>query len=394
MSLKAVAINGSPITPTNNLTAAFNIAVGDVIECEVFGDWSPTGRKMKSWQVQIDGSGQGDTVPLMPAYWEYRTDVLCTNDGDCTGDEVCWWPEGPNGFCAGPNHAPEDAAFIDSMRADYAFAPAGSPPPEFKAVDLSTFSFRFASTLLQPNLAPAYAPPPKYLASYGVVVMPGAGGTHEVNLLSGGASFFVGTDSQIINPTLQGLSIYVEPVIQCLLPNALDPPDCAIDARQPSAPDGTSPAGWDSMTIEFLDDPATCDPCTLNATAFGVREVPFNLNPPTITGVTCDGMTATVQLSRIITEGSWTCIRYLETEEDFCMGNQPGDANGDRTSAPSDILRVIDCLNNVATCEIYQGDIDRSGVTGPPDILRVIDLLNGAGSYRSYLNTQISVVCP
>jgi hypothetical protein len=107
------------------------------------------------------------------------------------------------------------------------------------------------------------------------------------------------------------------------------------------------------------------------------------------------GNRANVQLSRRISPGVWTCFSFTPSDPDYeaCIAHMPGDATGDGTSAPSDILRVIDCINGVATCEVYQGDIDRSGVIGPPDILRVIDLLNGAGVYDPWLNVSIAA-CP
>ena len=66
----------------------------------------------------------------------------------------------------------------------------------------------------------------------------------------------------------------------------------------------------------------------------------------------------------------------------------------DDTSAPSDILYVIDCLNGVRTCDDFQCDVDRSLQCGPPDILRVIDLLNGAGQYAPWLNKNMPISCP
>lgn len=50
---------------------------------------------------------------------------------------------------------------------------------------------------------------------------------------------------------------------------------------------------------------------------------------------------------------------------------------------------VIDCINGVRTCEIWQCDVDRSGLCGPPDILRTIDLLNGSGKYIPWLNVSL-----
>jgi len=90
---------------------------------------------------------------------------------------------------------------------------------------------------------------------------------------------------------------------------------------------------------------------------------------------------------------AWTCVTCLGTGEEFCTAHLPVDVNGDGASDPADVLRLIDCLNGFATCEIHQCDVDRSGVCGSPDILRVIDLLNGAGVYEPWLNRTLTR-CP
>ena len=136
------------------------------------------------------------------------------------------------------------------------------------------------------------------------------------------------------------------------------------------------------------------DASDLDESAFFVREVPRVGFPPNFT-VTTSGNTATITFPDPIKEQTWTCVKYALTNEEVCMGYMPADVNVDRTSAPSDILAVIDNLNGVVDppFPLWQCDVDRSGVCGPPDILRVIDLLNGAASYRSYLNLSM-VACP
>jgi hypothetical protein len=185
--------------------------------------------------------------------------------------------------------------------------------------------------------------------------------------------------------TIENLTITVGPGL-CVIDSTM-PPNCAIDARQPYLPDGTNPGGWDSIDITFTDTA-----CASGASAgdFTVSVLPAG-TPPTITDVVVVGATATLVLDGPIPVGSWTCFDY--NGDQTCVGWLPADVNGDRTAAPPDILRVIDCLNAVATCEEWQCDADNSGVCGPPDILRVIDLLNGAGTYDSWLNVSLDA-CP
>ncbi len=184
--------------------------------------------------------------------------------------------------------------------------------------------------------------------------------------------------------TIENLMIEVGCVIV-----STDPPNCAIDARQPSKPDGTEPAGWNSIDLTFSD--ASC------AAAVGPGDFSVSVHPaetpPTITDAIKDGATVTLVFDRLISTGKWTCVTYADTTT--CLGSLPGDVSAaDNTSAPADILYVIDCLNGVRTCEMWQCDVDRSDMCGPPDILRVIDLLNGAGVYDPWLNVSMEVTCP
>jgi hypothetical protein len=166
--------------------------------------------------------------------------------------------------------------------------------------------------------------------------------------------------------------------------------NCVIDARQPSKPDGTEPAGWDTIELTF-----TSDASALTPDDFTVRVEPGPATVPVITAVLPAGSPETValQLDGPIPAGQWTCVTYVHSGNEMCIGYLPADANGDGTASPPDILRVIDCLNGVATCSTQQCDIDRSLECLPPDILRVIDLLNGAGTYDSWLNVGLGV-CP
>jgi hypothetical protein len=385
LSLKAVAINGKAMEPTSQVSAE----PGDIIRCEVYADCLWEDRNIRGWQLQVDGREFGVGLPIMPAYWDMNCPDWPCHDGlGCPPGYVCMPSDG---CCIGPDHHPEDGAYIDSLRPDYVFGACGSPPPEYAAVDLSTLSFRYASTLLQSCLIPYCVPPPKYLATCTLEILPAACGTFPVGLKGGDSSFFLRSDSQVIYPALHGLEI---DVARCAgSPVAIDPLNCVVDARQPTELDGSAAAGWGSMTLTFGDAPMF-DPCSVTVDDLGVREVPGGgLTTLEIADVTCNDDMFTVHLNRRILPGQWTCIRYFPTRAEFCMAHLPGDVNGDGTSAPSDILRLIDCLNGVASCEQWQCDIDWSGVCGPPDVLRVIDLLNGAGVYEPWLNRGLPP-CP
>ncbi|UCC32536.1 MAG: hypothetical protein JSU86_09680 [Phycisphaerales bacterium] len=167
-----------------------------------------------------------------------------------------------------------------------------------------------------------------------------------------------------------------------------EPPDGAIDARQPSKPDGSDPAGWDSINITM----------TGAAGAIAADDFSLTVDPqgtaPDIADVSVDGNVVTLELAGFIPTGKWTQFTHDCSGTSVCLGYLPADVSNDRTSAPNDILWVIDCINGVRTCEIWQCDADRNGVCGPPDIMRVIDLLNGAGVYDVWLNVSIPLLSP
>lgn len=160
------------------------------------------------------------------------------------------------------------------------------------------------------------------------------------------------------------------------------PPDGAIDARQPSNPDGTLPAdGWRSVDFRFTPGAPCADPADFAVTGWvGSGEAPAVEAVERV-----DGTTIRVHLDRALSPVSRLTLSHVPNGGSATIGWLPGDVNNDGTSAPPDILALIDVLNGVggAAAE-WCADIDRSGVASPPDILRVIDLLNGAGVYPSY----------
>lgn len=145
------------------------------------------------------------------------------------------------------------------------------------------------------------------------------------------------------------------------------------------------------MIVITFDDDASC----VTEDDFNVRLVPDDGVPPTIGDVVVEGNTATLVLDSRIPPGHWTCFEYLRSQSpwELCLGRLPADVSGDLTSAPADILWLIDCLNGVRSCEYWQCDVDCSELCEPPDILRVIDLLNAAGCYDPWLNFSLPP-CP
>lgn len=171
-----------------------------------------------------------------------------------------------------------------------------------------------------------------------------------------------------------------------------DPPNCAIDARQPHAiNDPEIRFGWNHVDLLFNGGSES-----LSADHLEVIEIGGDGVPPQIAAVDPIGLGENrVQLASAIEPGAWTCIRHVASDTQTCVAALPGDVNGDRTAGPVDVLRLIDALNGVVNppLELWQTDIDRSGAATPADILRVIDLLNGAQAFDPWLLVSLPV-CP
>ena len=162
------------------------------------------------------------------------------------------------------------------------------------------------------------------------------------------------------------------------------PPDNAIDARQPSQPDGTEETGWNAITLTFSGDASglTPDDFTVMTSPPGAA--------PEIVDVTVTGTTATVQFGDFIPLEAWTILTHNDSGGSVRIGYLPADVSNDRLSNANDVLALINALNEVGDpLAAYQTDVDRSGVANANDILRTIDLLNGAGEYDVYLGATL-----
>ncbi len=167
-----------------------------------------------------------------------------------------------------------------------------------------------------------------------------------------------------------------------------DPPNCAIDARQPLRPNGTAPNGWDAIDIQFSGSLS----CLLESD-FEVYELGQASSP--ICGIDRMGDSATVHLCQRIALGAWTCLRYIPTGQHVCLSHQPGDVDNDGTCGMTDIPSLVANLEGDVQppYSMWQCDVDRSGLCTAADILRLVDLLNGAEAYSAWLGEEVSM-CP
>lgn len=178
--------------------------------------------------------------------------------------------------------------------------------------------------------------------------------------------------------------------IGCFVESSV-PSNCALDARQPSEPDGSGEAGWDTVELTFNAD---CSTASMSASDFDVTVAPAG-TAPVIDDVTIAGQMVTLSFATPIRLGAWTCVEHTGSGDMVCLGWLPADVNGDLAAGPTDILATIDNLNNQVQppYPVEQCDVDRSGTCAPADILRVIDLLNGADAYDPWLGETLPE-CP
>ena len=164
-----------------------------------------------------------------------------------------------------------------------------------------------------------------------------------------------------------------------------DPPNGAIDARQPSAPDGSAVTGWRSFDIS--DDETCPDLLKANTTTFSIEA--FEETAPQVATVLNFFGTVILTLVDPIPAGTWTSITLDTGPASFCVAALPGDVNGDGTTSIDDRSALILALVESDKVSPERADINRDGTVAPADLLRLIDLFNGGGTYDSWIGRSI-----
>ncbi len=155
------------------------------------------------------------------------------------------------------------------------------------------------------------------------------------------------------------------------------PPDGAVDARQPIDPATGWPLGWTTLEITLAGDLCSVAP----ADFFVDQQGGMNEAPTVFRVEQFTSTTFLVTLSRPIEPGAWTVVTHVGSGLTTRIGFLPGDVNGDGTSDGADILTLMDALYGVGDPPpIWSADLDRSGRAVPPDLLELIDLLEGTSS--------------
>ena len=366
--------NFQAIDPTNKL----DVADGDVIVAEVHAsDWSPNGEEVWIFKARVDPEGfsSGLSGTVVPLGWTPPFErIPCGSDADCPKDTRCLgWD------CYGPDRDPGRGAFLDESRTDYIFYPAFCDPGP------CSYYYSFGGVLFGPPFR-AYQAPPKYCGTLILRVSDNACGTFAIGFDPEETFLRDPNGTDIVPLALEPLTISTP---LCSIVGS-DPPNCAIDARQPSEPDGSGPAGWDAATIEFSSTTLDIEP-----TDFSLTVEPAVADPPEIILVALEPPAVTLYLDTTVPPGHWTCFTYLPSAEALCLGYLPGDVTADLRSTPLDITALIETLTAHLRnpLPISQSDVDRSGRSAPADILRIVDLLNGVEAYDAWLQAELPA-CP
>ncbi|MCH7994949.1 MAG: hypothetical protein IIB57_10980 [Planctomycetes bacterium] len=161
------------------------------------------------------------------------------------------------------------------------------------------------------------------------------------------------------------------------------PIDGSIDARQPSNPDGTNPAGWQEIQLVF------------NRCATDLTSLDFSIDPAVPAAVATPASDTTIDFlfEAPINVKVWTTITHTATNTAIDVGYLPADINADGVSQSNDIAALTAALDtlpaNGTTPPMHSIDIDRSDAPTAADILRAIDLLNGADDYEEFLDAAL-----
>lgn len=206
------------------------------------------------------------------------------------------------------------------------------------------------------------------------------------------ANAFLATEAAGVS-VVANLQINVIEITECAGILSTVPANCSVDARRPHAPNvpGT-PQGYNSIALTF---DAGCNLAGAAPGDFSVACNPAGAPCPTVSNVNTVDQTVTVTLSSVIPAGKWTCITHTASGDQACVGSLPGDASGNLTTAPADILDIIDNLNGVRVpaLTLDHCDMDRSGQCLPADIIAEIDMLNGANGFIVW-NAKSLAACP
>ncbi|MCH7591731.1 MAG: S8 family serine peptidase [Planctomycetes bacterium] len=169
-----------------------------------------------------------------------------------------------------------------------------------------------------------------------------------------------------------------------------DPPDGAIDARQPVQPDG-SPNELGFNVWQWIDLTFPASTTSLAAGDFSITEDPDTGVELRISTVFSKPNFFRVLFNRQLSVGSWTTITHLDSGTSVRLGLLPGDVDGDGIVSIPDLTAAVRALDGqIGPLPLWSTDLNRSGATTAQDLLREVDLLSGVvGVYDAFLGASL-----
>lgn len=394
-TLKAVKKNNGAITPTTDVAGA---VVGETYEVEVYlCGWNGLIDLARGYQFRIggvDGAGNGVnnfTGGILPLGWDAPiSSIGCTTNNDCLihAPYVTCQAVGAGGICVGPNHHPEQGAFVTTSRSDFLLA--GLTP--FGGLGLPNLNYLYGFTAQENDGAfdSGCDITQYYAGTLKLVVKTGACGDYVWRTVDGNDSFLIDeTPSANLTPLIGvPLTIHTPPCLSGI--TATTPPVCSIDARYPNDPNNAATRfGYNTLGLTLSNDPGT-----LTTASFQMSTAPTGPGVPVISNVQKNGTQVTLTFDRVIPSTRWTCVKALFGEQDTaCIGALGADTDASKLSDTPDTLALINALDGTPSLQIWQTDLDRSGKFTPIDILASVDLLNGAGALNFFKGSSLSS-CP
>ncbi len=411
VSLKAVAINGVPLTEPSNFVIA---EATDKVTAEVFlSGWdadsycsTDSSNPLAPCDVRFDCPG-GSCLDFRV---RISQSVILITAGSVSGISGTILP------CGRPDNA-ADCAFIGAKECDNGanegdICEINNECPDGSCVDSADFILRgfvqricAVNTLLSDYLYGCLPLEDEgttddggdfYLGTVILEVSPDACGRFTFAMTDDPAESFMKspTPTKFIFPVGESLVIEVE-CDPCI---SSDPPNCAIDARYPHEPDDfAAKLGWDSLDITFSPVPDG-GVGSLGCGNFSIDVSSGTLVPSCSNVTQIDTDTVHMQLDLVTPVRRWTCITYNDGQfgcNKTCLGPLPADVTADRVSTGPDLLELIDSFNgSVGPLEIWQCDIDHDGQCLLTDIVAEIDLLLGVGDFDPWMNVPLPARCP
>ena len=158
-----------------------------------------------------------------------------------------------------------------------------------------------------------------------------------------------------------------------------DPPNRAVDARQPWGIDGGNVAGWSQVVLTFT---GYAEAVTMSDFAIQFDGPPGGA--PIIGGLEPAGVhRLAVVLDRPLPPCSRLTIQHLPSGGTVVLSAIPGDVNADGLADATDVMGLVLKLNSSDFTPLRSADVNRSDRPDSVDLVHIVDVIHRAGAYAA-----------